>query len=116
MTTRTMDARDVTPQLTALTGVRFFAVFHIFLYHLWSTRYERQPGGDGPFADVYRALDTLPQWLNNILAHGYLSTSFFFLVSGFILAYLYWAPDGELSTSKQRFWWKRLSRVSTRRT
>jgi hypothetical protein len=27
-------------------------------------------------------------WLSNLLAHGYLSTSFFFLLSGFILSYL----------------------------
>ena len=52
-----------------------------------------------------------PHWLNNLLAHGYLSTSFFFLLSGFILAYLYWTPSGELSTTRQRFWWQRFTRI-----
>ena len=98
------------PQLTALNGIRFFAVFHIFLYHLWSTRFEA-PRHAPPFANVYGNLDSIPRWLNNLLAHGYLSTSFFFLLSGFILAYLYWAPNGELSTSKQRFWWQRFTRL-----
>ena len=37
-------------------------------------------------------MDGFPAWLSNFLAHGYLSTSFFFLLSGFILAYLYWRP------------------------
>jgi peptidoglycan/LPS O-acetylase OafA/YrhL len=101
---------DAAPQLAALNGMRFFAVFHIFLYHLWSVRFEAPPQ-KGAFANAYANLETFPRWLNNLLAHGYLSTSFFFLLSGFILAYLYWAPDGQLATSSQRFWWQRFTRV-----
>ncbi len=101
---------DAAPQLTPLNGIRYFAVFHIFLYHLFSVRYE----GDlrkGPMKDVYGALDALPQALHNVLAHGYLSTSFFFVLSGFILAYLYWSPGGELATTPKRFWWARFTRI-----
>jgi peptidoglycan/LPS O-acetylase OafA/YrhL len=65
----------------------------------------------GPFANVYANMEEFPRWLNNLLAHGYLSTSFFFLLSGFILAYLYWAPNGELSTTRNRFWWQRFTRI-----
>jgi peptidoglycan/LPS O-acetylase OafA/YrhL len=101
---------DAAPQLDALNGMRFFAVFHIFLYHLWSVRYET-PDKEGPLAKAFANLDGFPSWLSNFLAHGYLSTSFFFLLSGFILAYLYWRPTGELSTSRQRFWWQRFTRV-----
>jgi len=104
------DTTDAAPQLAALNGMRFFAVFHIFLFHLWSVRFEG-PRNSGPFADAYANMDEFPRWLNNLLAHGYLSTSFFFLLSGFILAYLYWAPNGELSTSRRRFWWQRLTRI-----
>jgi peptidoglycan/LPS O-acetylase OafA/YrhL len=100
---------DAAPQLAALNGMRFFAVFHIFLYHLWSMRFEAHL--TGAFANAYANMDEFPRWLNNLLAHGYLSTSFFFLLSGFILAYLYWAPNGELSTSRRRFWWQRFTRV-----
>ena len=103
-------AGDAAPQLTPLNGIRFFAVFHIFLYHLWSTRNEADMLKD-QFVDMYAALDSLPAWANNLLAHGYLSTSFFFLLSGFILAYLYWAPNGELSTTPRRFWWARFTRI-----
>lgn len=103
-------AADAAPQLDALNGMRFFAVFHIFLHHIWSSRFEGDLR-DGPMANMYANMDGFPHWLNNILAHGYLSTSFFFLLSGFILAYLYWAPNGELATTPQQFWWKRFTRI-----
>ena len=103
-------AADAAPQLDALNGMRFFAVFHIFLHHIWSSRYEGDLR-DGPMANMYANMDGFPHWLNNILAHGYLSTSFFFLLSGFILAYLYWAPNGELATTPRQFWWKRFTRI-----
>jgi peptidoglycan/LPS O-acetylase OafA/YrhL len=106
----TVPVRDAAPTLTALNGIRFFAVFHIFLHHIWSVRFET-PRGEGPFANAYSTLDSFPGWLNNLLAHGYLSTSFFFLLSGFILSYLYWGPGGELSTTRQRFWWQRFTRI-----
>ncbi len=105
------DKQDSPPQLDALNGMRFFAVFHIFLYHIWSTRFEIPQPREAPFKNVYANLDTFPAWLDHLLAHGYVSTSFFFLLSGFILAYLYWAPGGELSTTPQRFWWQRFTRV-----
>jgi len=98
------------PTLTALNGIRFFAVFHIFLHHIWSIRFE-SPRGEGPWANAYSTLDRFPDWVNNLLSHGYLATSFFFLLSGFILSYLYWTPGGELSTTRQRFWWQRLTRI-----
>ena len=101
---------DAAPQLAALNGMRFFAVFHIFLFHLWSIRFEA-PRQQGAFANAYANMDSFPGWLNNLIAHGYLSTSFFFLLSGFILAYLYWTPGGELATSRQYFWWQRLTRI-----
>jgi peptidoglycan/LPS O-acetylase OafA/YrhL len=101
---------DSTPQLTALNGIRYFAVFHIFLYHIWSTRFETGQA-QGQVSNAFANLDSIPRWLNNLLAHGYLSTSFFFLLSGFILAFLYWKPDGELSTTRQRFWWQRFTRI-----
>ena len=102
---------DAAPQLDALNGMRFFAVFHIFLYHLWSVRFEVPGPKSGPMVNAYANMEAFPPWLNNLLAHGYLSTSFFFLLSGFILAYLYWAPNGGLSTTRGRFWWQRFTRI-----
>jgi peptidoglycan/LPS O-acetylase OafA/YrhL len=102
---------DAAPQLDALNGMRFFAVFHIFLFHIWSTRVKVPRDAGGKFANAYTNLEDFPRWLNNLLAHGYLSTSFFFLLSGFILAYLYWMPGGGLSTTRGRFWWQRFTRI-----
>ena len=110
MANKDAPAVDAAPQLDALNGMRFFAVFHIFLHHIWSSRFEGDLK-DGPVSNMYANMDSFPHWLNNILAHGYLSTSFFFLLSGFILAYLYWAPTGALVTTPRQFWWKRFTRI-----
>ena len=58
---------DAAPQLTALNGMRFFAVFHIFLYHLWSVRFET-PHQEGAFANAYANMDSFPAWFNNLTA------------------------------------------------
>jgi len=102
---------DTAPQLDALNGMRFFAVFHIFLFHIWSAHFETPGNPDPRFANAFANLNDFPRWLNNLLAHGYLSTSFFFLLSGFILAFLYWKPSGELATTRGRFWWQRFTRI-----
>lgn len=95
-------------QLPALTGVRFFAIFHIFLFHLWSLYDMEKPEG---FERLMASFDGLPEIVVTFLSHGWMSTSFFFLLSGFILSYLYWSPGGTLATGKKRFWLMRLSRL-----
>src|SRR5690606_22382523 len=94
--------------MPALTGVRFFAIFHIFLFHLWTLYDLDKPEG---FGTLMIGFADLPPTLVTFLSHGWLSTSFFFLLSGFILAYLYWTPAGSLSTSKRTFWLKRVLRI-----
>lgn len=94
--------------LPALTGIRFFAIFHIFLFHLWSIYDMDKPEG---FERLIASFDGLPEVVVTFLSHGWMSTSFFFLLSGFILSYLYWSPDGSLATDKKRFWLMRLSRL-----
>jgi peptidoglycan/LPS O-acetylase OafA/YrhL len=97
-----------TTTMPALTGIRFFAIFHIFLFHMW-TLYDL----DKPerFSNLVIGFADLPSILVTFFSHGWLSTSFFFLLSGFILAYLYWTPAGGLSTSKKTFWLKRALRI-----
>jgi hypothetical protein len=51
---------DVAPPLTALNGTRFFAVFHIFLYHLWSIRFE-SPRQEGAWANANMDIPGLVQ-------------------------------------------------------
>ena len=72
--------------LPALTGIRFFAVFHIFLFHLFAWFWSPKPD---EFSSLLAGLENAPELLLRFAANGWMSTSFFFLLSGFILAYLY---------------------------
>jgi peptidoglycan/LPS O-acetylase OafA/YrhL len=94
--------------LPALTGIRFFAVFHIFLYHLWVLYDMQKPKG---FDMLMADFGQLPSGLIAFLSHGYFSTSFFFMLSGFILSYLYWGKDGALCMPKKQFWLLRAARI-----
>lgn len=92
----------------SLSGIRFFAILHIFLFHLWSTYKADQP-------EQYRLIlidfVRTPETLGTFFSNGWMSTSFFFLLSGFMLAYIYWGKDGELSTSTRKFLFFRLTRI-----
>ena len=94
--------------LPALTGVRFFAIFHIFLFHLWSMYGSEKPKD---MANLLMGFDDAPKTLGVFMSNGWISTSLFFLLSGFILAYLYWGEDGQLITTKRRFWSLRFARI-----
>lgn len=94
--------------LPALTGIRFFAILHIFCFHLWVLfDMKKEPGME----NLLRDMNDLPKPLFTAIANGWMSTSFFFLLSGFILAYLYWGKDGQLSIPKKTFWFARAIRI-----
>ncbi len=105
---RTPAQRTSDYYLPALTGIRFFAIFHIFLFHLWATYHAEKPED---MANLLIGFDDAPQTLLVFLSNGWISTSLFFLLSGFILAYLYWGEDGQLITTKKRFWLQRAARI-----
>ncbi len=95
--------------LPALTGIRFFAIFHIFMFHLLSMAgSQRQNEG---MEGLLSGFDNAPQFLVVLASNGWISTSLFFLLSGFILAYLYWGEDGDLTTTRRRFWLSRVARI-----
>jgi peptidoglycan/LPS O-acetylase OafA/YrhL len=94
--------------LPALTGIRFVAILHIFCFHLWVLfDMKKQPGME----NLLRGMNDLPAPLFTAIANGWMSTSFFFLLSGFILAYLYCGEDGQLSIPKKTFWLTRAIRI-----
>jgi len=94
--------------LPALTGIRFFAILHIFCFHLWVIfDMKKEPGMENLLHDM----NDLPAPLFTAITNGWMSTSFFFLLSGFILAYLYWGVDGQLSLPKKTFWLTRAIRI-----
>ena len=83
--------REFFPQLTS---VRFFAALIVILYH-----YNEE------FAPY------LPQYVLNFVEHGYVGVSFFFVLSGFILAANYYDRLLNKTVSKADFWWARFSRI-----
>lgn len=98
------------PQLPALTGIRFFAIFHIFLHHLWAVHHYL--GGEGGMVEgIFPVLNNAPSWMISFMANGWVSTSLFFLLSGFMLGWLYWDEEGGLKGSKKRFWLLRFARI-----
>lgn len=94
--------------LPALTGVRFFAIFHIFWFHLQEIRDVEKPP---QFGNMLADMSTLPEKLLVFISNGWMSTSFFFILSGFILAFLYWGNDGQLSVTRKQFWHRRAARI-----
>lgn len=83
--------REFFPQLTS---VRFFAALIVILYHY-----------DEEFAPH------LPGLVRNFVEHGYVGVSFFFVLSGFILAANYYDRLLNNTVSKADFWWARFSRI-----
>lgn len=96
--------------LPALTGVRFFAIFHIFLHHIWAI-YTYHSGKTEATKGLFIGLKDAPELLMVVMSNGWVSTSLFFLLSGFILSYLYWDQEGQLAISKRRFWTLRFARI-----
>jgi peptidoglycan/LPS O-acetylase OafA/YrhL len=79
--------------LPALTGARFVAAIVVVLFHTVLPRL----GEDG--------------LLVRLLGGGYLGVSFFFVLSGFILAYTYLHDTSALRASRRAFWRARFARV-----
>jgi peptidoglycan/LPS O-acetylase OafA/YrhL len=77
--------------LHSLTGLRFMAAFLIVLHHF----------GNPPS----------PQFVRNVLTHGFVAVNLFFILSGFILTYSYMGHEGSLNTSKRNFWVARFARI-----
>jgi peptidoglycan/LPS O-acetylase OafA/YrhL len=79
------------PRLEGLTTLRFFAAFHVILFHLY----------------VEGILTVGPWWYRNFASIGYVGVNFFFVLSGFILVYTYAGSD----LDPRRFWQARFARV-----
>lgn len=85
-----MNAEASRPRLPALTSLRFFAAFHVLLFHVYAIAV--------PFG---------PWWFRRLSSIGYVGVSFFFVLSGFILVYTY----AEKPVKPQEFWLARFARV-----
>jgi peptidoglycan/LPS O-acetylase OafA/YrhL len=83
------------PKLHALTGMRFLAAALVAFHHfsLLSGVYPKTPS------------------INLLLGLGYISVNFFFILSGFVLAYNYIDDAGRFSVSRRMFWMARFARL-----
>jgi peptidoglycan/LPS O-acetylase OafA/YrhL len=78
-------------QLRSLTSLRFFAAMVVVIYHC---------GREVRF----------PAWTGDFFENGYEAVSFFFVLSGFILTYVY-ASEPSPRISRRRFWAARIARI-----
>lgn len=85
------------PRLDTLTSLRFFAAFYVMAFH--ATRPWPSIVGGG-----------VPREIHNIAMCGYVSVGFFFMLSGFILAYTYGSAD-KIRLERRTFWWARFARI-----
>jgi peptidoglycan/LPS O-acetylase OafA/YrhL len=87
-------AQPAKAELSALTGLRFFAAVYVVFYHFAATSIPK----------------SLPAVVN-IFALGYVAVGLFFLLSGFVLSYSYLRRLGGLSIDKRSFWTARMARI-----
>jgi peptidoglycan/LPS O-acetylase OafA/YrhL len=80
------------PPLQTISGLRFFAAMHIVLLH------------------TFRA-SWLPPEAARLVRWGASTVSLFFILSGFILTYVYAAHGGGLRIPAREFLWRRLVRL-----
>ncbi|HEV2276281.1 MAG TPA: acyltransferase [Acidobacteriaceae bacterium] len=86
-----MEQKQRRQQLPALTGIRCFAALNLVFFHF------SNPQWFGPFAPIVNG--------------GYVSVSFFLLLSGFILTYNYAERAEQGKLSARSFWQARFSRL-----
>ncbi len=75
------------PRLDGLTGLRWWAAFGVFLFHM-------------------RVFAPLPGPIAGVFDYGYFGVTFFFVLSGFVLT---WSMQPGVSTST--FYWRRFARI-----
>jgi len=93
--------------LPALTSLRFFAAFYVVVHHLINVALLHSQGADA---------DREATWYLAWATQGHVGVTFFFVLSGFILAWCYHrafaaAPDDALRSTRRRFLLARFARV-----
>src|SRR5260370_18150090 len=85
-----VDISGAGPRLPALPSLRFFAAFHVVIFH-------------------FQAMQIFigPAWFQKLSSIGYVGVSFFFVLSGFILVYTYAGRPMIL----KNFWRARFARI-----
>jgi peptidoglycan/LPS O-acetylase OafA/YrhL len=85
------------PELPLLTALRFFAAAEVVAFHVAQTR----PGWARPV-----------DFLSGLVSGGYAAVIFFFVLSGFILAYVHTDERTACNVKATRFWRLRFARIA----
>jgi len=86
-----IETAKVAERLDGLTSLSFLAALQVILFHL----------------KVEKIVSGGPWWYQNFAEIGYIGVNFFFVLSGFILVYIYAAND----VAHGRFWKARFARI-----
>lgn len=84
-------------ELRALTGLRFFAAFGVLLYHF---------GQNASYFTNHTG--NISTFVHGLMSSGWAAVPFFFVLSGFILAYVYTRKP---TINKRAFWVARVARI-----
>ncbi len=87
------NTKNISGEIKSLTALRFLAAFYVSVFHVHN------------FSGIDLGL------LNTFLSNGYLAVDFFFILSGFILAYTYAPSFAEKTFSYKTFIIKRVARI-----
>src|SRR5437868_6172740 len=80
-------------QFHGLTSLRFFAAVYVVLLH-----YCPVP-------------DAAPWLVRTLISRGFVSVSFFYMLSGFVLAHVYRLAEPFSEQERKRFWFNRFARI-----
>ncbi|SMF82067.1 acyltransferase family protein [Pseudobacteriovorax antillogorgiicola] len=90
--------------LEAINGLRFFAIIHLITFHFLA-HHRAVFKNEGYWAE-------LPSFLLQVITSGATATGLFFILSGFILTYVYASPDlKQIKGSKSEFFRNRIARI-----
>jgi peptidoglycan/LPS O-acetylase OafA/YrhL len=91
--------------LGALTGARFLAALWVLVYHYTVEFRFANVGESGAYQYGHRSP------LELVIGQGHLAVDFFFILSGFILAYTYLTDENTVRGGKRVFWVARIARI-----
>jgi peptidoglycan/LPS O-acetylase OafA/YrhL len=97
-------------RLNALTGLRCFAALNIVLFHFSNPKWF-DFGYNLRLAPVSDQTLHIKLWLSPVVNAGYVSVSYFILLSGFVLGYNYNARARAGELDRKRFWKARFTRI-----
>ena len=83
-------------RLNGLTTIRAFASLHVVFYHMWN---------------YYMPLEHFSWLFNHIINIGYIGVNLFFILSGYILSYVYLTTSKGSSINSFQFWKSRFARI-----